>query len=99
MDGPAHRSSAHSHAMFSFPPLTILVLAGLGMGLQQLLHPHVQRGFFPRRTPWNGSWQNVSCLTPLLQVALDGRPRHLETLDDLNSGYPLVNSTKNLLSH
>jgi hypothetical protein len=84
--------------MLSLPPLTIFSLASLGVGFQQFLHAYVQRGFFPRRTPGNGSWQNVSCLTPLLQVALNGRPRHLEAFDDLGSGYSLVNCAKNLLS-
>src|SRR5260370_30069686 len=69
------------------------------MGVQQFLHAHSQRGFFSRRASGNGSWQNVSCLTSLLQVALDGRPRDLETFDDLGAGYPLINGTKDLLSH
>lgn len=99
MNGPAHRSSAHRHTMLSFPPLTIFLLAGLGMSFQECLHIHLQRGFFPRRTPRNGSWQNVSCLTSLLEVAFNGRPRDPEAFDDLSSRCPFINCTKDLLSH
>ena len=74
-------------------------LSGFGVGFQQLLHAHLQRCFFSRRTPGNESWQNVSGLTPLLEVALDRRPRYRKTFDDLGAGYPLVYCVKNLLSH
>src|SRR5207244_12784968 len=73
-----------------FPPLTLFSLASLGVGFQQFLHAYLQRGFFPPRTPGNGSWQNVSCLTPLLQVALHGRPRSEEHTSELQSPDHLV---------
>ena len=84
--------------MLSFPPLAIVVLACIRMGFQELLHSPVQRCSYPGRAPWNGSLHDVSCLTPLLEVALDGRPRYLEAFDDLGSGFPFVNGAKYLLS-
>ena len=84
--------------MLSFPPLAIVVLACIRMGFQQLLHSHLQRCSYPRRAPWNGSLQDVSCLALLFDVALDGRPRHLEAFDDLGVGFPFVNGAKDLLS-
>ena len=41
----------------------------------------------PRRVwePWNRSWQDRSSLAPLFHIALDRRPRYLETFDDLCS--------------
>jgi hypothetical protein len=61
------------------------------MGFQELLYSHLQRCSYPGRTPWDGSLHDVSGLTLLLYVALDGRPRHLEAFDDLGSGFPFVN--------
>jgi hypothetical protein len=84
--------------MLSFPPQTVFSLAGLRVGFQQFLHTHVQRGFFPRRTPGNGSWQHIACLTPLLEVTLNGRPRDVKTFDDLVPRYPGIHCLKDLLS-
>src|SRR5947209_16491832 len=98
MDRSAHRSSTHGHAMLSFPPLAIVLLACIRMGFQELLHSHLQRWSYPRRAPWNGSLQDVSCLALPFYVALDGRTRHLEAGDDLGLGFPFVNGVKNLVS-
>src|SRR5947209_20499683 len=99
MDGPTHGGSAHSHPILCFPPGAVFLLAGFGMGFQQFLYAPLQGGFFSRRSSRNGSWQNIPCFASLLEVALDRRLRHLETFDDLSSGYPLINCAKNLLSH
>ena len=85
--------------MLRLPPLAILLLAGFGVGFQQLLHAHLQRGFFSRWTSGNRPWQPGSGLTPLFEVALDRRPRYLKPFDDLGAGYPFVNGAKDLLSH
>ena len=99
MDGPAHGSSAHGHPMLHFPPGAVLLLAGFGVSLQQLLDAPLQGGLFPRWASWNGLWQHVSCFTPLLEVALDRCLRYLKTFDYLGTGYSLVNCPKNFLSH
>jgi hypothetical protein len=98
MNRPTHRCSAHLHAMLSFPPLAIVLLARIGVCFQQLLHSHLQGHSFLRRPPWNGPRQNGSCFASLLQIALDGRPRHLEEIHDLHSGDSFVNCAKHLLS-
>jgi len=99
MNGPVHRSSAHRHAMLSLPPLAILVLAGIWVGFPQGLHSHLHRCSFPGRAPWNGAWQDVSCFALLLHVALTGRLRDLEALDNLGTGGPFLNCAKDLLPH
>jgi hypothetical protein len=98
MDRPAHRSSAHVHTMLSFPPLTIVLLARLGACFQQLLYSPLQGHSFLRGPPWNGPRQNGSCFASLLQIAFDGRPRHLEEIHDLHSGDSFVNCAQHLLS-
>ncbi len=99
MDRPAYRSSTHMHPMLSFPPLTILFLTRIGVRFQQLLHSHSQRRPFFRGSPGNGPWQNGSCFTPLLHIALNGGLRYLEEINDFCPRCPVVNGTKYLLSY
>ena len=84
--------------MLSFPPLAIVVLAGIRIGFQELLHSHLQCCCYPGRTPWNGSLQDVSCLALLFDVALNGRPRHVEAFDDLGVGFPFLHGAQDLVS-
>ena len=84
--------------MLSFPPLAIVVLACIRMGFQKLLHSHLQRCCYPRRPPWNGSLQDVSCLALLFDVTLNGRPRHVEAFDDLGVGFPFLHGVQDLVS-
>lgn len=99
MDRSAYAASADLHSMEAFPPSAIVFLTRIRVGFQQFVYACSQRCCFLWWPPGNRPRQNISGLTPLLQVTLDGRPRHLEAFDNRGSGCPFINCSQHLLSY